>query len=137
MRGMRIIIAIAATVAVVCIALSAASPAAAAQAAAAAPAAPAAPAGSPDAGKAVFLAQKCNLCHGVSSAGIAPIVKSPAMQGPDLAGVVAEKGADWATKFLKHQVNLNDKPHKKEWTASDKDLQTLIGWLAEQKKAAK
>jgi mono/diheme cytochrome c family protein len=128
MRGMGIIIAIAATVAVVCIALSAVSPAAAAAPAGAAVA---------DAGKAIFLAQKCNLCHGVSSAGIAPIVKSPAMQGPDLAGVVAEKGADWAAKFLKHQVNLNDKPHKKEWTASDQDLQTLIGWLGEQKKAAK
>lgn len=112
--------------ALACGALYAASPAAAA---AAAPAA-----GSPD-GKAIFLAQKCNLCHAISAAGIDSIVKAPAMRGPDLGGVVAGKGADWATKFLKHQVNLDGKPHKKEWTASDEDLQALVAWLGEQKAA--
>ena len=88
-------------------------------------------------GKAIFLAQKCNLCHSISAAGIEAIVKSPAMRGPDLTGVVAEKGADWTAKFLRHQVDLDGKRHKKELTASDQDVQTLIGWLAEQKKAAK
>ena len=88
-------------------------------------------------GKAIFLAQKCNLCHSISAAGIEAIVKAPAMRGPDLTGVVAEKGADWTAKFLKHQVDLDGKRHKKELTASDQDVQTLIGWLAEQKQANK
>lgn len=94
-----------------------------------------APAAGASDGKALFLAQKCNLCHAISAAGIDSIVKAPAMRGPDLGGVVTEKGADWAMKFLKHQVNLDGKPHKKEWTASDEDLKALISWLGEQKKA--
>jgi mono/diheme cytochrome c family protein len=114
--------------AVASIALSASSLSAAA--------APAAPAAGASDGKAIFLAQKCNLCHSISAAGIDSMVKAPAMRGPDLGGVVAEKGAAWATSFLKHQVNLDGKPHKKEWTASDEDLKALVGWLSEQKKAA-
>ena len=35
-------------------------------------------------GKAIFLAQKCNTCHSVSTEGIAATTKSEKMKGPDL-----------------------------------------------------
>ena len=38
-------------------------------------------------GKQIFLAQKCNLCHAVSPAGIAATTKSEKMKGPDLVGL--------------------------------------------------
>src|SRR6185312_3676763 len=47
---------------------------------------PASGAAAPD-GKALFLAQKCNMCHNVPAAGIERTVKSEKMAGPDLVNV--------------------------------------------------
>lgn len=88
------------------------------------------------AGQKLFVEQyKCNMCHSVSSAGIEAKTKSEKMRGPDLAGVVPEKGVEWTTKFIKREVKLDDNQHKKEWKGSDDDLKTLVDWLATQKKA--
>jgi cytochrome c5 len=84
-------------------------------------------------GKAIFLAQKCDMCHSVSTAGIE--AKSKAMKAPDLAGVVtAEHDAKWIGEFLHKQADLNGKKHGKTFTGSDEELKALISWLAEQKK---
>jgi mono/diheme cytochrome c family protein len=85
-------------------------------------------------GKAVFLAQKCNMCHGVSTAGIEATTKSDKMKGPDLVGVVAEKGKDWTTKYLKKEVDLDGKKHSKEVKLADAEMATLLSWLETQKK---
>ena len=85
-------------------------------------------------GKALFLAQKCNTCHAVSTAGIEATTKSEKMKGPDLVGVVAEKGAEWTTQYLRKQVDMNGKKHGKEVKLSDDELATLVGWLEQQKK---
>ena len=37
-------------------------------------------------GKAAFVANKCNLCHAVSSAAVEATTKSEKMKGPDLKG---------------------------------------------------
>jgi cytochrome c2 len=88
-------------------------------------------------GQKLFVDQyKCNMCHSVSSAGIEAKAKSEKMRGPDLTGVVAEKGAEWATKFIKREVKLDDNEHKKQWKGSDDDLKTIVDWLATQEKAA-
>jgi cytochrome c5 len=85
-------------------------------------------------GKAIFLAQKCDLCHSVSTAGIE--AKSKAMHAPDLVGVVtAEHDAAWIGKFLHKEADLDGKKHGKAFTGSDEELKTLISWLAEQKKS--
>lgn len=99
-------------------------------AAAAAIALAAAPAEAAD-GKAVFLAEKCNLCHAVSSAGIEATTKSEAMLGPDLSKGEPHDPA-WLAKYLKQEETLNDKKHKKGTKSSDEDLQALIAWLNEQ-----
>jgi mono/diheme cytochrome c family protein len=86
-------------------------------------------------GKAIFLAQKCNLCHSVSTAGIEAKIKSDKMKGPDLVGVLdAEHDAEWIGKFLHKQADLEGKKHAKEFTGSDEELTALIDWLAAQKK---
>ncbi len=84
-------------------------------------------------GKAIFLAQKCNLCHGVESAGIEATTKSEKMKGPDLTGAAAKVEPGWLGKYLRKQEQHEGKDHKKEFKGSDEELQALIDWLLEQK----
>jgi mono/diheme cytochrome c family protein len=86
-------------------------------------------------GKEIFLAQKCNTCHAVSNADIEATTKSEKMKGPDLTGVVEEKGVEWTTKFLHKEVDLNGKKHGKELKLSPEETKTLVDWLATQKKS--
>ncbi len=82
-------------------------------------------------GKAIFLSQKCNMCHDVSSAGITATTKSEKMKGPDLKNL--KQDADWIGKFLKKEVDLNGQKHKKTFTGNQAELKTLVDWLLEQK----
>ena len=86
-------------------------------------------------GKELFLAQKCNTCHAVSSAAIEATTKSEKMKGPDLTQVVADKGVEWTTKFLHKEVDINGKKHGKELKLSPEETKTLVEWLAAQKKS--
>jgi cytochrome c5 len=79
-------------------------------------------------GKQVFLDQKCNMCHAVSKADIAPTVKSEKMQGPDLAGF--SKDVAEVAPYLKGEVERDGVKHKKKYTGSDEDLQTILTWAA-------
>jgi cytochrome c2 len=90
----------------------------------------------PAKGKEIFLAQKCNMCHSISVAGIEATTKSEKMKGPDLTGVVEKKGAEWTTKYLTKQVDMNDKKHGKEVKLSPEEMKDLLDWLAAQKKPA-
>src|SRR6185436_14705985 len=49
-------------------------------------------------GKALFLAQKCNVCHSVPTAGIERTVKSEKVMGPDLVNIKTDAGV--LIKFL-------------------------------------
>lgn len=79
-------------------------------------------------GKAIFLAQKCNLCHTVSSQGIEATTKSAAMKGPDLNGA-PQRDAKLLNDYLRKKGDMNGKKHKKEFTGSDEELGALIAWL--------
>ena len=85
-------------------------------------------------GKQIFLAQNCNLCHSVSSAGIERKVKSEKMAGPDLTNLAAKSDAATLTKFLKKEGEINGKKHGKGFTGSDEELAAVISWLQQQKK---
>ena len=85
-------------------------------------------------GKELFLAQKCNLCHSVSSAGIERTVKSEKVAGPDLTDLAAKETAATLTQFLRKQGEINGKKHGKGFTGSDEELAALIAWLQQQKK---
>lgn len=83
-------------------------------------------------GKAIFLAQKCNLCHSVSTAGIEATTKSEKMKGPDVVDVKTD--AATLTKYLEKQADLNGKKHTKAFTGSDEELAALVAWIHKQKK---
>jgi mono/diheme cytochrome c family protein len=86
-------------------------------------------------GKALFLAQKCNMCHGIESQQIARTSKSDKMQGPDLSNVGGAHLAPWIASYLKkEQADAEGKKHGKGWTGSEADLKTLSEWLATLKK---
>jgi mono/diheme cytochrome c family protein len=83
-------------------------------------------------GKAIFLAQKCNLCHSVPTQGIERTMKSEKMAGPDLVNI--KQDAAFLTKFLRKQADLNGKKHGKAFTGSDAELAAVIAWIEAQKK---
>ena len=83
-------------------------------------------------GKAVFLAERCEMCHSVSSVGIEAKTKSENMLGPDLAGVGSRHDAEWIHKYLLKEIEGDNGPHKKVFGGSDDDLSLLIDWLMEQ-----
>src|SRR3954454_15279710 len=85
-------------------------------------------------GKQIFLAQKCSLCHSVSSAGIERTVKSEKMAGPDLTNLAAKEDPAKLTKFLRKEIEINGKKHGKTFTGSEAELAALISWLQQQKK---
>jgi len=78
-------------------------------------------------GLAVFTAQKCNMCHSVPQAEVVAKMKSEKMKGPDLPGESRE--SDWLVSFLKREVQLNDKDHKKEFKGTDEEAQAIAAWL--------
>ncbi len=84
------------------------------------------------AGSDIFLAAKCNLCHGVVSANIVAKTKSEKMLGPDLGGVAERHDAEWISQFVRRQVQKDEKDHKKEYKGTEEDLTALIQWLSQQ-----
>lgn len=80
-------------------------------------------------GKQIFLDQKCNMCHSVSSAGITPTSK---IKAPDLAGLASKEDPAWVSKFLKKTADKNGKKHIKQFTGSDVELGALVAWLQKQ-----
>ncbi len=89
-------------------------------------------AGEGDAGKDVFLAQKCNMCHAVSSAGIEATVKSEKMLGPDLTGVLDRHDAEWIAKYVRQESDVDGEKHKKKYSGSEEDLKAIMWWLGDQ-----
>lgn len=87
-------------------------------------------AGAPD-GKELFLAQKCNLCHSVSTVGIEAKTSSEKMRGPDLVDL--DREPEWIEGFLKKETELDGEKHKKEFKGTDEELDALISWLLAQK----
>ena len=85
-------------------------------------------------GKQIFLDQKCNMCHTVSSAGITPTSK---IKAPDLSGLASKEEAAWLTKFLKKEADKNGKKHLKNFTGTDEDLAAVVAWLQKQTEPAK
>lgn len=84
-------------------------------------------------GKQIFLAQKCNLCHSVSPAGIEATTKSEKMKGPDLVGL-SKTDAKILNGYLRKTADIKGKKHVKQFTGSDEELGALIAWLQKQEK---
>lgn len=89
-------------------------------------------AAAPADGKAVFLDNKCNMCHSVDSQGIEKKLKSG--KGKDLSNVGAERDAAWLQKWIKKEIDLDGKKHEKAFKGTDAELDALVKWLAGLKK---
>lgn len=86
------------------------------------------------AGKAIFVASKCQSCHSVKAASIAtegeqtapePGEKAP----PDLSEVGAKHKAEFLKGFLTKKEMLNGKKHMKKFAGTEEDLTKLTDWL--------
>lgn len=78
-------------------------------------------------GAQVFQDLKCNTCHAVPAAGIeAKLSKVP---GGNLPKEGASHDAAWYTGFLKKEIQLDGKDHKKSFKGSDEELQAVVDWL--------
>lgn len=94
--------------------------------------APAAAAGAAPDGKAIFLAQKCNMCHSIEAQGIARTSKSEKTKGPDLGGLSKRHNADWTKKWLNKEEQLNGKKHLMAFKGTPQELDALVAWLQTQ-----
>jgi mono/diheme cytochrome c family protein len=80
-------------------------------------------------GKQIFLDQKCNMCHAVSSASITPTGK---IKAPDLAGLASKADAAFLKKYLKKEADKKGKKHLKPFTGTDAQLEAVVSWLQKQ-----
>lgn len=80
-------------------------------------------------GQATFIAQKCNTCHAVEAVGIEAKVKSEKMKGPDLSKAAERHDVEWLAKFIKKEVDLDDKLHSTEFKGTDEELKAIVEWL--------
>lgn len=79
-------------------------------------------------GKALFEAKKCNLCHSVESQGIAK--KSEKMKGAELSNIGASiESAESLKKFLIQETMKDGEKHKKKWSGTDEELDTIVNWV--------
>lgn len=84
------------------------------------------------AGQKLFMDKKCNTCHSIDSLKITK--KLASSKAPDLSNVGAERNAEWITKWLKKEVDLNGKKHSAPFTGTPEETKTLADWLATLKK---
>ncbi|MBM2814199.1 MAG: hypothetical protein HW421_961 [Ignavibacteria bacterium] len=86
-------------------------------------------------GKTIFVDAKCNMCHFVNSQGIE--CKKKDTKAPELSAIGKEKIADYFTKYLKKEVDIEGKKHPVSFKGDDADLATLTAWLESLKEEAK
>jgi len=82
-------------------------------------------------GKKIFVDQKCNMCHAVSSAGIEATGK---IKAPDLTGLASKLDAKTLTGFLKKETEINGKKHIKPFTGTPEEMAAVVAWLQTQDK---
>lgn len=85
-------------------------------------------------GKAIFLREKCEMCHAVGSAGIEAKAKSEKLKAADLTGVGKRHETAVLRSYIKQQTELDGAKHKKAFKGTDAELDVLIAWLESQKK---
>jgi hypothetical protein len=78
-------------------------------------------------GQQVFVDQKCNNCHSVSSAGIEAKMKTNSV---DLAGIGGKKDAAWIKDFIEQKNDLDGKKHKAAFKGTPEQLTQVVDFLA-------
>ena len=79
------------------------------------------------AGKQLFVDQKCDRCHSVTSLEIEAKIKG-AMSGPAL-DESAEREATWIRDYLTGEQKNDGKAHRAAWKGSEEELDRLVAFL--------
>ena len=80
------------------------------------------------AGQKLFMDKKCNTCHSIDSLKVEK--KMASSKAPDLSNVGAKHDAEWITKWLNKEVDLEGKKHPATWSGTPEDQKTLVDWVA-------
>ena len=80
--------------------------------------------------KKVFVAQKCDMCHTVTTAGIT----SKNKKAVDLSAIGSTNKADFFAKYIKKEVKVNDNLHKVAFKGTPEELASATKWLESLKK---
>ena len=80
--------------------------------------------------KKVFTAQKCDMCHTVTSAGITSKNKTAV----DLSTIGSTAKADFFAKYLKKDAKVKENLHKTAFKGTDAELSSVTKWLESLKK---
>ena len=80
-------------------------------------------------GKEAYLKARCDRCHAIASQEIDATTNSERMLGPDLGEMSAERSVDWIVRYVKKEVDIDDKTHRFTFKGTDEDLQTIAEWL--------
>jgi cytochrome c2 len=84
-------------------------------------------------GKDIFLNNKCNQCHSITSQGIESKVAGG--KYPDLSDLGNMKlETEFLKKFLMKEETLDSKKHAIKFKGDDTELTTLVQWLQTLKK---
>lgn len=83
-------------------------------------------------GAKLFVDKKCNTCHAIESQKIEK--KMASSKAPDLSNVGATQNAEWITKWLNKEVDLEGKKHPATWSGKPEEQKALADWLATLKK---
>jgi len=86
----------------------------------------------PDGAK-LFVDKKCNSCHSIDSQKITK--KLASSKAPDLSNIGATQNAEWLTKWLNKEVDLDGKKHPAVWSGKPEEQKALVDWLATLKTA--
>ena len=77
-------------------------------------------------GKQIFLDNKCNKCHTVTSMDIT----SKKDDAVDLSDAGSVGDVQFLKSYLLKESDINDKSHKTKFKGSEEELNTLAEWLA-------
>lgn len=84
-------------------------------------------------GKDAFLKNQCNKCHTINAVHIERLKgesDDSDIKPPDLSHVGKERSAAWIVGWLNRTETINGKRHKKKFTGTPAEAQTLANWLS-------
>ena len=77
--------------------------------------------------KDIFLAEKCQRCHSISSMNI---TNTGMKEASDLSAVGSDHNEEWLIKFLNREETVKGKKHLKNLKTEGTDIEKLAKWLA-------